>query len=422
MSTVPRGSTYRAEILRWIHSHPGGDVFDDQIGVAELCWQQLGQRSGEHRASTAAALTHLVQAGLCSTESGYRHQDGKKVRVRITALVEPPTGTTLYHPREYDTGQRGPSIPDLTPDQLLQALEQLSQLVHLPLRDLQGAAEHVEHLSAENAELYALAEDIEIELANERRALSASRRQVANLQAQVQQLQQDMATAQDVDPEVYRQMQHYKARSADHWRRIVRYGQQVSELHRTISHQSDQIATLNQVVSDRDTIANQLHLAQRRIAIATRQAAAEATAELEKKFQRQADKVKQTAQQVTERNEELNTQVQYQMRLLQDLTKANVMLLPAAIAGIHRSAPDIYDRMSQIITEHWGDVFGTVYGWSDYIDGICAEPADPDEAETITEVRKQFGALMNQFRATAEAEERPQHHGRVTGRTKKRGR
>ncbi len=165
MKSTRIGSSYKEEILRFVHAKPNGIFTDDRIGVTSAVANALQLAGLPVSVSTVSSSVHVLRnEGRLTVTYGHRSLDNHLLIVGITVHAEPHDGVAT-----------GPSEPLLERDHELRtrdnddlALQMLRRLIRLmegqPTIDtveIERFRAHVDHLIDENQTWEALAQEAE---------------------------------------------------------------------------------------------------------------------------------------------------------------------------------------------------------------------------------------------------------------------
>lgn len=163
----PRGDSYQAEVLRWLHDEHRGILVDQEVGISRRVWEALGQKAGKNFPTVCAVLSALEDRGCVLTEFGSQPRKGGRMRVSVMVVEEPPEGTTVYRERRAYSSAVDPDQPTdtsrfPTPEEVAQELLRLTiEASQVPVTDIRAAHHHISCLQEEIAGYIEMVEDLE---------------------------------------------------------------------------------------------------------------------------------------------------------------------------------------------------------------------------------------------------------------------
>jgi hypothetical protein len=176
------GSSYKEEVVRYIHSYPNGLFTDDRIGVTNAIADAISSRGLPVSVATVStSLSALRKEGRVTVTYGHRSLDNKLLITSVTVHSEPHQGVALAPHDPIDL--RGPLPHEVSNDPVFVMLRRLVRLMKnqpsLGADEIERFQLHVDHLIAENQEWEAIAQETEdglVELSDDlRRQLEESR-------------------------------------------------------------------------------------------------------------------------------------------------------------------------------------------------------------------------------------------------------
>ena len=166
-----RPSTYKEEVLRYLHGMPRSQVQDNRLGVTRVLHERLSSRYPLTLGTISGILNALAQEHRVALEFGHRSLDNRHLITKVTVLAEPMQGVTLAPdepPEPRGPNRPSPDLPLLDPAVLVRMVRQLVQKrlrdELVPLDTLQQVAAHVEHLVEELALYEQLIQEADEEL------------------------------------------------------------------------------------------------------------------------------------------------------------------------------------------------------------------------------------------------------------------
>lgn len=167
----PRGDSYQAEVLRFIHDDHKGILIDNEVGVTRRIWDALGQTAGKNFPSVCATLSALEARGCVLTDFAGRPNAGGRMRVSVMIVEEPPEGHTQYRERAVRGTATDPHAVDVdlthypTPEEVARELLRLTvEAAGLPATDIRAAHHHIECLQEEIAGYVEMVDELESSL------------------------------------------------------------------------------------------------------------------------------------------------------------------------------------------------------------------------------------------------------------------
>lgn len=246
-----RSSTYKEEVLRYLHGMPRGQLQDRRLGVTRVLHDRLSSRYPLTLGTISGILGALAQEHRVLLEFGHRSLDNRHLITQVTVLAEPIPGVTRGpdeppEPRGAQNPRMQPLLLD--PAALVQMMRQIinkrlrNELV--PLDTLQQVAAHVEHLVGE-LELYEqLIQEADEELMAKQAEWEVHERDWAQL------VETTEAEAEEKINRAERTAEQLRTRSNQHFARIQLLTQQLEQVQAAEHAAQAELAEYHQRVSD----------------------------------------------------------------------------------------------------------------------------------------------------------------------------
>jgi hypothetical protein len=167
MKTTRAGSSYKEEVLRFLHLQPNSTFTDDRIGVTSVLAEVLQSRGLPVTVATVSnALSTLRKDGRITVTYGHRSLDNKLLITAVVVHSEPRHGVAIGPSEPLEV--RGPGMSEsheTSNDPIFVMLRRLVRLMEaqpsLSDEDIERFQAHVDHLVIENQTWEALAHETE---------------------------------------------------------------------------------------------------------------------------------------------------------------------------------------------------------------------------------------------------------------------